>query len=300
MQRLTRFLLLWILCSSTSVLAWGPEGHALIADMAERHLTPEARIEVARLLAVEGYRHLDQIASWPDAMRADNPDTGPWHYVDIPLYALNYNQQRDCHVDQHNERVPELTCVVVQLPRFVRILADTARPDAEREVALKWVVHLVGDIHQPLHTEDDHDRGGNNVRMDWYGHPANLHWIWDLGLIERHYHWQLGPAYSFDHAAVLAQADELDTNAHETQRQATYLPNGISSIDKLTVSWANDAHELACHAYRHLPAEYTSGWEEAYQSWGWPVAKNQLQLAGVRLAAVLNTALHTAAPRSTQ
>ncbi len=271
--------------------AWGPEGHALVADMAQAHLSPAAASEVRRLLSVEGYRRLDQVSSWPDAIRSAEPTTGPWHYVDIPLYAVAYSAQRDCHVDEHGQRVVEMTCVVAKLPEFVHMLADASQGDARRLVALKWVVHLVADIHQPLHAEDDHDRGGNDVRLPWYGQPSNLHAIWDLGIIEHRFGWQLGPRYSFDHEAVRAEAARLDAVITAQQREQWAPAGAVAQIDLRVQAWANGSHALACAVYRHLPPVAEPGWENGYQSWAWPVAQGQLERASVRLAGVLNEAL---------
>ncbi len=271
--------------------AWGPEGHAMVADMAEAHLTPAAMQAVQRLLAVEGYRHLDQVSSWPDAIRSQAPDTGPWHYVDIPLYAERYAQSRDCHWDQHNQQVPELTCVVVKLPVFVRVLSDLNQSDERRLEALKWVVHLAGDIHQPLHAEDDHDRGGNDVHLAYFGKATNLHAVWDVGIIEHRFDWQLGLNYSFDHAAVRTQAVRLDQDISAGQRASWAPPGTVAEIADRAVQWVNESHALACQVYRHLPADYSDGWDGEYQVWAWPVVRTQLDKAGVRLAAILNGAL---------
>lgn len=276
---------------SGDAVAWGPEGHAMVADMAEAHLTPLAAKEVRYLLEVEGYRHLDQVSSWADAIRSDAPGTGPWHYVDIPLYASGYAQSRDCHWDEHNQQVVDLTCVVAQLPMFVHVLADKTQGDDKRLVALKWVVHLVGDIHQPLHAEDDHDRGGNTIHMVFDGKQTNLHALWDVGVIERQFHWQLGPGYGFDHQAVLQESLRLDAEISTEQREVWAPSAGVSAIDVESVQWVNESHALAWQAYRHLPASMDGDWENNYQAWAWPVINQQLDKAGVRLAAVLNASL---------
>src|SRR5437763_7905713 len=122
--------------------AWGPEGHAIIAEIAELRLEPLVRSQVVQLLRLEGLRHLDQVASWPDAVRPSRPETAPWHFVDIPLTAPAYDAARDCVGGN---------CVVFQIQRFASILGDrTALPQARLE-ALKFLVHFAGDIHQPLH-----------------------------------------------------------------------------------------------------------------------------------------------------
>ncbi len=285
-------LLVWLGLGSGLAEAWGPEGHALVADMAEAHLTAQARAQVRALLALEGHRNLDQISSWPDAIRAAQPETGPWHYVDIPLYAAAYDEERDCHYDAHNNRVPELTCVVARLPWFAHRLADRSLAAEQRLEALKWVVHLTADLHQPLHAEDDHDRGGNEVHLLYYGKNTNLHAVWDLGVIEHQYAWQLGPDYSFDHDAVRAVASQMDQSISQQDRLRWASPRSLANVAQFSVQWANASHALALAAYRNLPADpQAAGWEPAYQAYAWPVIRLQLDRASVRLAALLNEAL---------
>ena len=116
----------WIvvaLGAAADVQAYGPEGHALVADMAEIHLMPGARTEIVRLLALEGAKGLDDVSSWADDYRSSHPEAGPGHFVDIPLLEQAYDEARDCHFDRDNKRVAELTCVVARLPYFARIWA---------------------------------------------------------------------------------------------------------------------------------------------------------------------------------
>lgn len=278
----------------TTAYAWGPEGHAIVADIAEAHLDPKAQAEVARLLALDENgpkRHLDQVSSWPDAIRSARPETGVYHYVDIPLEAAGYDESRDCHLGRDRPRVPETTCVVAKLPYYIHVLRDHSRSDAERLEALKWVVHLTGDIHQPLHDEDDHDKGGNGVTLAYNGINTNLHAVWDLGIIERHYGWQLGPDYRFDHDAVRTKAMELDRQIAEGQDKA-WAPSDLGAhIDRAAADWANEGHALAKDVYAKLPAERSPGWDARYQDYAWPVVQQQLQKGGVRLAAILNQSL---------
>lgn len=270
--------------------AWGPEGHAMVADMAEMHLTARTQAQVVELLQIEGRRHLDAIASWPDAMRASHPETGPWHYVDIPLYAQQYDAWRDCHEDWRGQRVTENTCIVAKLPEFVRQLGDKRLSRTARLLALKWVVHLVADIHQPLHTEDDRDHGGNMVKVVFAGKVSNLHAVWDLGVIEQHYGWQLGPHYYIDRDEVRRAAKDMDARIGQRERES-WADAGIP-IQADAVAWANASHALACTAYRHLPANpLLSDWNASYQQYAWPVIQQQLQKSSVRLAMVLNQTL---------
>ncbi|MBV8666997.1 MAG: S1/P1 nuclease [Burkholderiaceae bacterium] len=275
---------------AANAYAWGPEGHAMVADMAQAHLTPVAQAEVARLLALEGSRNLDEVSSWPDQYRTLHPETGPAHYVDIPLHGLTYDEARDCHFDKDNHRVPELTCVVTELPRQARILADRTKPDEERLIALKWVTHLVGDIHQPLHGEDNDDKGGNNVIVTYFGKATNLHAVWDSGILQKHFNWKPGPDYfSFDHEVVQRTAMEMDAGISAAQRQI-WAPQ-YGTLERNVEEWANESHLYSFAAYLNVPATKGDDWQNAYQETFWPLVQMQMQKASIRLSAVLNMTL---------
>jgi hypothetical protein len=272
-----------LLLIAPAALAWGPEGHGIIADIAQRHLDPAAARAVAQLLALQGDHHLDQVSSWPDQIRKDHPETGPWHYVDIPLRAPEYSRRRDC---------PQGHCVVVKLPHYVRVLADRSASPRVRLEALKWVVHLVGDIHQPLHDTDHDDRGGNDVKLVYFGHPTNLHRMWDTNILEHALHLRMGPHYTFDHQATRRIAGHLDAQITPAERAAWSPAAPLAHIDAEAVAWADAAHMLAqTTAYGALPSHRGPHWSAPYQARAWPVVRGQLQRAGVRLADVLNAAL---------
>jgi hypothetical protein len=137
--------------------AWGREGHRLTALVAEHYLTPQAKAQAAELLKGES---LADVAPWADEYRSDHPETGAWHYVDIPASAAEYDRNRDCPVSTSDPKSPWRDCVTDRILYFEGRLGDTSLPPAERAVALKFLVHLIGDIHQPFHAMGD-DRGGN-------------------------------------------------------------------------------------------------------------------------------------------
>jgi hypothetical protein len=120
-------------------LSWGAEGHQVIAKLAESQLTPKALSAVNRLLAMEPDATLASISTWADEHR--NPATAPWHYVNFPRGDCTYAADRDC---------PEGKCVVGDINRQAEVLASNA-PDEKKLLALKYVIHFVGDVHQPLH-----------------------------------------------------------------------------------------------------------------------------------------------------
>lgn len=236
-------------------LAWGPEGHRVVAEIAEQRLSPSARANVNELL--KGHS-LASVSGWADQVRRTRPQTKAWHYVDIPLEADSFNAQRDCPHD----------CIVRAINFCV---AELRNPDISRPArvqALMWLVHLAGDISQPLHTtERAGDRGGNTVAVTFYGRRENLHQVWDSGLLE------------------FSGSTERELVAELSKLAATLPAESFS--DHSAADWANESHALARkHAYADLPADLVL--LSAYEAAELPVAKLQLARAGARLAAVLN------------
>jgi S1/P1 Nuclease len=293
-RRLSLFLLSIVasVVISGPVLAWGPEGHAIVAEIAEARLTTAAAKVMAQLLAQDGVQHLDQIASWADIIRPSHPETGPWHFVDIPLSAQGYDATRDC---------PGGNCVVEQIQRWSAVLGDVSAPPRARLEALKYVVHFVGDIHQPLHCETNFashpppigDRGGNDVHLTYFGRSTNLHAVWDSGIIQNALRIPLGPNSAPDLEVSRGEAARFERSITAADATA-WAPFGLAAhLAAATVQWANESHTLAQQAYLHLPADpMPARWEETYQSKEWPIVQNQLWRAGLRLAELLNEKLY--------
>lgn len=277
------FCAITLAVSAPLAMAWGPEGHAIVADIAQAHLDPAAAAQVESLLKLEGLDRLDQISSWADAHRKEMPGSGGWHYVDIPLRAPAYDAARDCAQGK---------CVVDKLEQSTRVLADRSAAPAARLEALKWVVHLVGDIHQPLHAVDNDDKGGNTVQVQFFGIGTNLHSVWDGRVIEHALNLKLGPNYSIDHAAVQTDAMQMDATITPAQR-AEWAPRGsLATLDGRVVAWANESHQIARNvAYTDIAKPSGAAWSQRYQAKAWPVIQTRLKQGGVRLAEVLDEAL---------
>lgn len=252
-------LLVWLVPSP--VLAWGVEGHEIAAGIALRDLTPAAREQVSRLLG--GSMMMVHDANWADEIRDDHPETGPWHYVDIPLAAASYDAQRDCG---------DGGCVVAQIDRAARILADHREPDGSRAQALRFLIHFVADVHQPLHAETNDDKGGNQVHVRIGRMRANLHKVWDADVAD-----PLGPDAD-------AAADDIARGITADQRKAWQA--GPPS------RWANESHAIAReHIYPPLAGARDVRLPRDYAFREAPLARILLAKAGVRLAWLLNRAL---------
>lgn len=274
--------------------AWGPYGHAIVADIAQDRLKPEAAKAVQALLALEEHQTLDQVASWPDTIghvskkKGGLPQTLVWHYVDTDVAHPAYERERDC---------ADGNCVVEKLPEFEKQLADRSATPQQRLDALKWVVHLVGDLHQPLHAaERDHDKGGNAIRLSYYGETENghmnLHALWDEGVLDRQASLVVGPHYTIDFTKARVEANQLSSTI--TADETTYWVADLAGGDvyHAVVDWTDESHSLArTIAYGALPKTNGADIRDTYTSIAWPVIQLRLQQAGVRLAAVLNAAL---------
>jgi len=241
--------------------AWGAEGHEVVALIAARELTPAARAQVAHLLGSEAM--LVQDANWADEIKDQRRDTGPWHYVDIPLGSPGYDARRDC---------PQRGCVVAQIENDLRVLGDRRMGDGARAEALRFLIHFVADVHQPLHAADDDDRGGNQVRVMIGRERANLHKVWDVDVVE---------GLGFDAGAV---ASGITRSVSGAERKA--WAGGTPA------AWANESYAiardqiyppLAGRRELRLPRDY------AYRNAG--LTRALLAKAGLRLAFVLNGVL---------
>jgi hypothetical protein len=246
--------------------AWGRKGHIIIASIAAKHLSPRARHAVAQLLPDQ---RLIDVANWADDIRAERPDTEFWHFVDIDLADNRYDAARDCRPTPHGD------CVIAATERFKRVLADSNRTQNERAEALRFLVHLIGDVHQPLHCSDHHDAGGNDVEVTFFGQQMNphtqkhwnLHAVWDSGIIDR---------------------TGLSTESYARQLQGTLGEVDLAALESgSVVDWALEAHRAAAdHAYKTLPPNKRLGM--AYFRENRPVVDDLLAKAGVRLARTLN------------
>ena len=124
---------------------------------------------------------LAEVSTWADQIRVQRPETAPWHYVNIPIHlqlveSSGFDPTRDC---------PNEACVVAKIEQFERVLTDRQASDRQRLEALKYLVHFIGDVHQPLHASKNQDRGGNEVPVMFMGSQTNLHAIWEPASLSR-------------------------------------------------------------------------------------------------------------------
>jgi hypothetical protein len=254
-------------------LAWGEEGHQVVALIAAERLDPQAKNEIASLLDMsDASAAMVKVASWADEIKDSRDETETWHFVDIQIASDGYDAARDCKDDN---------CVVGQVNKDTAILRDKNQPKAARAEALKFLIHFVGDMHQPMHCADNNDRGGNAVTVVANGRLTNMHRVWDTAVVN---------AMGTDARKVAAILSPVISPALSAQ-WASGAPE----------NWVNECFVIAKkQIYEAVPgmiaAKTQIKLDDKYPVSVGPITASQLAKGGVRLAWILNTALDPAAP----
>lgn len=282
MTRRLSLALAALLCFAPPAFAWGALGHRLVGAIAQRHLTPATQAEVDRLLKGEADPTLAGVATWADTLRDEDPArfkaTGPWHYVKT--------EPGTCRVEA--AECPDGNCVTAAIERQLAIVGDAGQPMPRRREALKFVVHFVGDVHQPFHANSHDDAGGNGYQIslrtpiepEAYARTryvdgvmgTNLHSIWDYyelasrGLDLEHY------------------ADAL------ARRPWPPSPSTLSAAP----AWAGESCRLVESRHLYPPGHKL---DHAYLDANRPLAEQRVLQAAFRLAEVLNRTLDPASAR---
>ncbi|QPB24223.1 S1/P1 nuclease [Rhizobium sp. 007] len=265
--------------AGNQALAWGDSGHSIVAELAERRLSDKVRTVVSAL--VGSGTSLASLSSWADDFKftAAGTKTKRWHFIDIDIDKPD--PVGACALDQN-----EGDCIVAALKREIVVLADADAGKTARADALKMVVHLVGDAHQPLHcSERAGDGGGNGLQVTFQGKgpdgktrnaDVSFHQLWDETLIAAH-------AFSWG-----AYAGELETSVMPGMTAGNLEGDYVAG-------WANECFQEGVQVYQALPVPPAAGGriivDESYQKHVQSILDRQLALAGLRLAAVLNDTL---------
>jgi len=239
----------------------------VVGALAEDMLTPKAEAQVKALMGSEGGpATLAAVSTWADEIRASHPATRPWHYITLQI--------DDPHPDVARADTPN---AVTALDKEMAVLADPGAERNAREEALKWVVHLVGDLHQPLHAGEDHDKGGNLEQVEVSGRSYALHAVWDYVLLE-------GLQLPVDSVKAMLER-EIAADPAWLTRNAQGTPSG----------WALETHALSPACYllhgKRIPKDGKAQLDRDYVRAATLTCLAQLKRAGARLAFVLNRAL---------
>ncbi|KAH8724776.1 S1/P1 nuclease-domain-containing protein [Phaeosphaeriaceae sp. PMI808] len=262
--------------------AWGSLGHTTVAYIAQNFVSNKTAKFAQLLLNDTSSAYLANVATWADSYRNENGSkfSAVYHYIDAldnPPQSCNIDYERDC---------PEEGCIVSAIANYSTRATQKAVGIIEQQKALKWVIHFVGDIHQPLHVENI-AVGGNQINVTFNGAKTNLHSIWDTAIPEK-------GVGKFSQATALAWGQdltkEIKSGAYKVE-SSTWL-EGLEANDAINSSliWAREANQYVCSTV--LPngpdAVFAKELSGAYYESAIPVVKKQIARAGYRLAAWLD------------
>lgn len=232
---------------------WGQAGHRIVGRIAENHLSKKARKNIESILKKET---LAEVSNYMDFIKSDATyrHMSAWHYATIPD-GKTYEEAG----------VPEEGDAIMTINRLIAELRSKNFSDKDEAFALKCLVHLIGDIHQPLHVGNGEDRGGNDIKLEYFWESSNLHRVWDSQIIDNQ-----GYSYS----------EYVDWIDHPLDRQL----QDWSSLNVL--DWAYESMKLRKQCYETLPKDNKLSYEYNYENLG--LVNLRLLQAGIRLANVLN------------
>lgn len=238
---------------SLNTFGWGATGHRIVGLIAEMHLSKKAKRNIEKILSHET---LAEVSNHMDFIKSDATyrHMSPWHYATIPD-EKTYEEAG----------TPEEGDIIVTIKRLINELETKQFTDEDEAFALKCLIHLIGDIHQPLHVGNGDDRGGNDIKLEYFWQSSNLHRVWDSGIID-------GQKYSYTEYANWIN--------HPTEMQL----EAWSSLDVL--AWANESKEARTQCYDTLPENKKLSYRYNFENI--ELLNQRLLQAGIRLANVLN------------
>ena len=232
---------------------WGVTGHRTIGEIAEKHLSKKAQKQIADLLQGQG---LAFVSTFGDEIKSDKKYSKyyTWHFVNFPFDTKYENSKKDKNGD-----------IVMGIEYCINILKDPNASQADKIFYLKFLVHLVGDLHQPLHVGRSEDKGGNDIKLLWHYKKSNLHRVWDSEMIE---------FYNMSYTELSSNRKKL-SNAQ------------VESIAKGSVlDWTYESQALAKKIYKSAKQDEKLSYRYSYNHFD--LVRSQLQKSGIRLAKILN------------
>lgn len=272
------FIALTILCFSVHVLGWGNVGHRASGIIADAHLTPQAKMAVGQLL---NQQTLADVANWADTIKSGGSyeATHTYHYEKI---QDGFNYLKNLKAMPNDQRA--LGGVVQAIMLCQDILRSPAAPKNDKIDALKFLVHFIGDIHQPLHTGRPQDNGGTKVQVNWFGTKMSLHAVWDYGMIETGHADIVRPGMSLEQAS-LAYAQYLVKAARSAR--VVYQQSGLET-------WLNESIKLRAQTYDQI---YNQD-QKRYQALNLRYLDSRVLFAGMRIADTVNQIFASSPPPS--
>lgn len=239
--------------SVNSSLRWNATGHRTVGKIAENYLKSSTKRKINKLLKGES---LAFASTFADEIKSDRKYNKyySWHYINMPL-DIDY---------EDSEKNPEGD-LVTAIAHCKKVISDENSSDADKAFYLKLLIHFIGDLHQPMHVGLAEDKGGNDFKVQWFYRDTNLHRVWDREMID---------GYDMGYAELAANADVL------SKEQVKAIQQGS------VVDWVNETHALTRKVYATVKEGDNLRYRYSYDHFG--TVRSQLQIAGIRLAKVLN------------
>ncbi len=256
-MKATIILLLIGILNSTSLSdtkpTWGPTGHRTTGKIAEMHLTKKAKKKINKLLKGES---LAFVSTFADQIKSDKKYDKyyTWHYVNMPFDVAYEASEKNPKGD-----------LITGIQKCIEVLKSDTSSNEDKVFHLKMLVHLLGDLHQPMHIGRAEDKGGNTIQVQWFGKGTNLHRVWDENMIQE---WKMSYV-------------ELANNAKDLSKEQIKVIQKGSVLD-----WVNDTRKLTRKTYESVKVGENLRYRYSYDHFG--TVRTQLQKGGVRLAKLLN------------
>lgn len=255
-------IILFALLSFNFAFAWGTTGHRVIAEIAENNLSCRAKMKLKKLI---GKQKLAYWANWPDFIKSDT--TGVWKHAD-PWHYVNVSPQNGFENFQKELKLQKTPNLYTEINNLKIKLKDKKLPQQEREEALRFLIHMLGDLAQPLHVGRAEDLGGNKIQLKFFGDQTNLHSLWDSKLVD------------FQKYSYTEFAEVLDV---KTKKEKKEIQNGTLEY------WFYDSALMANRIYSNTQADTNYAYDYNYKFSA--LMERQLYYGGLRLAKVLNEVL---------
>ena len=260
----------FIMMESASLYAWGPMGHDVVASIAEQHLNRKTKRKLSRLL---GGHSIVYYAAWMDNIQ-NSPywengynQTKTWHYANVDKGLTYQTMQKN----ENGDVVNSLEMLTDAMINRYDELTDSMKVDY-----VKMIVHMVGDLHCPMHAGRLSDRGGNDTKVKWFGQPTNLHSVWDSRMIDAARKWN-----------YTEWVDQLDRTNRKYRKNVT--AGSYEDWFTTTVANAAEIYNYVEAIDQQLPEEELPNLSYQFVYDFSPMLEEQLLLGGYRLAHVLNT-----------
>lgn len=253
MKRIAFLLFLVTQISFGNAMFWSKTGHRAVGEVAQQHLTRKAKKAIAKLL---NGQDLAGVSNFGDEIKADRKyrEFSAWHYVNFPA-DKNYG---DVTPNEDGD-------LITGVEKCIEIVKDENSSDEDKAFYLKLLVHLVGDLHQPMHVGRIEDKGGNDIQVQWFNRGSNLHKVWDLNMIED---------YGLSYTELAASLPRL------TKAQKKFIQKGT------IYDWVEESQDIANELYGSVEVGEKLYYQYSYLWWG--TVEKQIQKGGLRLAKVLN------------